>query len=79
MGKPSCFVANSEKRFGWSLKAMIYFNTYLRTRRDIFKILFQHNWFSVWTDKVDLKAPNLKNKNIPINFNTQGPNILLYN
>lgn len=57
------------------LKAMICFNTYLRTRRDIFKILFKHNWFSVWTDQINLKPPNLKSKNIPINFNTQGPTL----
>jgi len=38
-------------------------NAYLRTWRDIFKILFKHNWFGVWTDEVNFKSSNLGKKN----------------
>lgn len=35
---------------------------YLRTRRDIFEVLFQHRRFGIRTYKIDFKPSNLKNK-----------------
>lgn len=39
---------------------LLLINAYLRTWRDIFKILFKHNRFGVRTDKVNFKPSNLR-------------------
>lgn len=47
-------------------------NAYLRTWGDIFKILFKHNRFGIWTDEVNFKSSNLRGRKINLIYDCLG-------
>lgn len=51
---------------------LLLINAYLRTRGDIFKILFKHNRFGVWTDEVNFKPSNLRGRKTNLIYDCLG-------